>query len=117
MMVERRMHDFMGQCSGQGRRIERFNEVGVVVERHTIGRHGLNGPALAIFQSKQERAEEGMVEHQSGARFLNPTRDRRLNSHTAAGASMNADIRVKMSSAVWPKTVSAASRPRNTSSI
>ena len=117
MMVQRRMHDLMSQRSRQGRSVERFNELRIVVERHSVGRHGFNGPTLQVFQSKQKRAEEGMVEHQSGARLLNAARSRCFTSHAAAGASMNADMRVKMSSAVWPTAVSAACRPRNTSSI
>ena len=54
MMVQRRMHDLMSQCSGQGRRIECFNEVRVVVKRHAVGGHRLNEPALESFQAKQE---------------------------------------------------------------
>lgn len=74
MMVQRRMHDLMSQGASQGRRVERFNKVRVVVERHSVGGHRLNGPALAIFQSKEERAEEEVVEHQCGARLLNTAR-------------------------------------------
>lgn len=44
-----------------------------LLERHAAGRHCLNGPALAISQSKEERAEEGVVEHRSGARLPDPT--------------------------------------------
>src|SRR6201998_4746526 len=117
MIVQRRMHDLMSQRSSQCRRIERFNEVRVVVEQHAVGGHRLNRPALPIFQSKEERAKEWVVQHQRSAGLLNTARGRRLNSHTAAGASMNADIRVNMSSAVGHTTVSAVSRTRNTSSI
>ena len=62
MMVERRVHDLVSQRSGQSRRVQGFNKLRVVVKRHSIGRHGFNRPGLAPLQSKQERAEERMVE-------------------------------------------------------
>jgi type I restriction enzyme M protein len=52
----------MGQHSGQCGRVQRIDELRVIVERHAIGRHGWNRPTLAPLQTKQERAKERMIE-------------------------------------------------------
>ena len=117
MMVKRRVHDLVSQGSGQSRRVQGFNKIRVVEERHSICGHRLNRPALAPLQAEQKRAEEGMVQDQRGARLLNAKGGWCLMSHAAAGASMYADMRVKMSSALGPSAGSAASRLRNRPSI
>ena len=71
MMVQGRVHDLVSQGSGQSRRVQGFNKIRVVEERHAIRGHRLNRPALAPFQSEQERAEERMVQDERGARLLN----------------------------------------------
>ena len=62
MMLERGVHDLVGQHPGQRCRVQRIDELRVVVERHAISRHGWNRPLLAPLQAKQERAEERMIE-------------------------------------------------------
>ena len=62
MMVKGRVHDLVSQGSGQSRRIQGLNKIRVVEERHSIGGHRWNRPALASLQAEQERAEEGMVQ-------------------------------------------------------
>jgi hypothetical protein len=42
VMVQGRVHDFVRQSPGQCRRVQRFNKIRVVEERHTIGRHRWN---------------------------------------------------------------------------
>ena len=71
MMVKGRVHDLVSQGSGQSRRVQGFNKIRVVEKRHSIGGHRLNRPALAPLQAEQERAEEGMVQDERGARLLN----------------------------------------------
>jgi hypothetical protein len=71
MMVQGRVHDLVSQGSGQSRRVQGFNKIRVVEERHSIGGHRLNRPALAPLQPEQERAEEGMVQDERRARLLN----------------------------------------------
>ena len=65
------MHDLVGQHPGQRCRVQRIDEFGVVVKRHTIGRHGWNRPLFSPFQAKQERTKERMVQQKRGTRFLN----------------------------------------------
>ena len=71
MMVQGRVHDLVSQGSGQSRRVQGFNKIRVVEERHSIRGHRLNRPALAPLQPEQKRAEEGMVQDERGARLLN----------------------------------------------
>jgi hypothetical protein len=54
MMVQGWVHDFMRQGPGQCRRVQRFNKLGIIEERHTIGGHRLNRLALAPLQPEQE---------------------------------------------------------------
>ena len=77
-MVLRRVHNFARQGPGQCRRVQSFNKVRVVVERHTIGGHRWNRPALVPLQAEQERAKEGMVQDERGTGLLNPQRSWRL---------------------------------------
>jgi hypothetical protein len=54
MVLERWVHDLVGQHPSQSCCVERIDEFGVKVKRHAIGRHGWNRPALVPFQAKQE---------------------------------------------------------------
>ncbi len=62
MMLERGVHDLVGQHPGQCCRVQRIDKIGIKVERHAISRHGWNRPTLSPLQAKQKRAKERMVE-------------------------------------------------------
>jgi hypothetical protein len=62
MVLERGVHDLVGQDPGQRRRIQRVDELGVKVKRHSISRHGRDRPVLAPLQAKQERPEKWVIE-------------------------------------------------------
>ena len=68
MMMKSRVHDLVSKRSGQCCRVQGFNKVRVVEERHSIRGHRLNRPALAPLQPEQEPAEEGFVHDERGAR-------------------------------------------------
>ena len=71
MMMKGRVHDLVSQGPGQGRRVQGLNKIRVVEERHSIGGHRWNRPALAPLQPEEERAEKGMVQDERGASLLN----------------------------------------------
>lgn len=70
-MVQSRVHDLVSQSSGQSRGVQGFNKIWVVEERHSISGQRWNRPALVLLQAEQERAEEGMVQDESGTGLLN----------------------------------------------
>jgi len=54
MVVKCRMHHLMSQHPAQRCRVQRIDELGVVIERHTIGRHRRNRSALPSLQNETE---------------------------------------------------------------
>ena len=61
MVLERGVHDLMGQHPGQRSRVQRIDELRVKVKRHAIGGHRWNRPVLAPLQAKQERPEKWVI--------------------------------------------------------
>ena len=81
MMVKGRVHHFMSQRPGQCGGSERFDKLGIVVERDAVCGHGFDGSTFLSPQAEQERSEERVVENQGRTRLL----DAQGFGSTAAG--------------------------------
>jgi hypothetical protein len=70
VVLESRMKDFMRENACELGSQEGIDEVRVVEEGDPVGRHGLDPARLLSLKPEQERTEEGMIQKECGACFL-----------------------------------------------
>ena len=69
-MLQGRVHDLVGQSSGNLGRAQGLHKLRIEVQGNAIGRHGSDRTARLGTQAEQQRSEEGVVQQQRGPRLL-----------------------------------------------
>ena len=70
VMLQRRVHDFMGQSSRNLGCAQGLHELRIEAQGNAIGRHGGDRAASLRAQAEQQRSEEGVIQQQRGPRLL-----------------------------------------------
>jgi hypothetical protein len=70
VVLQRWVHDLMGQSSGNLGCAQSFHELRIEVQGNAISRHGGDRTARLRAQSEQQRSEEGVIQQQRGPRLL-----------------------------------------------
>jgi DNA polymerase III alpha subunit len=70
VMLQRRVHDFVCQSSGNLGCAQGLHELRIEVQGNAIGRHGGDRAASLGAEAEQQRSEEGVIQQQRGPRLL-----------------------------------------------